>query len=50
MKKYITKKKIEDFKKLKEYDKLKKSVNTLKNKPEIDRLKAEIEQLKKIQK
>ena len=47
MKKYITKKKIEDFKKLKEYDNLKKSVNTLKNKPKIDRLKLEIEQLKK---
>lgn len=48
MKKYITKKKIEDFKKLKEHDKLKKSVNTLKNKPEIEKLKAEIKQLKKI--
>ena len=48
MKKYITKKKIEDFKKLKEYDKLKKSVNTLKNKPEIEKLKAEIKQLKKM--
>ncbi|HAT4114215.1 TPA: HK97 family phage prohead protease [Clostridium perfringens] len=47
MKKYITKKKIEDFKKLKEYDNLKKSVNTLKNKPKIYRLKLEIEQLKK---
>ncbi|HII4404157.1 TPA: HK97 family phage prohead protease [Clostridium perfringens] len=48
MKKYITKKKIEDFKKLKEHDKLKKSVNTLKNKPEIEKLKAEIKQLKKM--
>ncbi|WP_415322172.1 HK97 family phage prohead protease [Clostridium perfringens] len=48
MKKYITKKKIEDFKKLKEYDNLKKSVNTLKNKPEIEKLKAEIKQLKKM--
>lgn len=48
IKKYITKKKIEDFKKLKEYDNLKKSVNILKNKPEIEKLKAEIEQLKKI--
>ncbi|MDV5104812.1 HK97 family phage prohead protease [Clostridium perfringens] len=48
MKKYITKKKIEDFKKLKEHDKLKKSVNTLKNKPEIEKLKAEIKQLKKL--
>lgn len=48
MKKYITKKKIEDFKKLKEHDNLKKSVNTLKNKPEIEKLKAEIKQLKKM--
>ncbi|EIF6158377.1 HK97 family phage prohead protease [Clostridium perfringens] len=47
MKKYITKKKIEDFKKLKEHDKFKKSVNTLKNKPKIEKLKAEIEQLKR---
>ena len=49
MKNYIIKKKIEDFKKMKEYDKLKKSVNTLKNKPEIEKLKVEIEQLKKKQ-
>ncbi|HAT4215825.1 HK97 family phage prohead protease [Clostridium perfringens] len=48
MKKYITQKKIEDLKKLKEHDKLKKSVNTLKNKPEIEKLKAEIKQLKKM--
>ncbi|MDM0974348.1 HK97 family phage prohead protease [Clostridium perfringens] len=48
MKKYITQKKIEDLKKLKEHDKLKKSVNTLKNKPKIEKLKAEIKQLKKM--
>ena len=48
MKKYITKKKIEDFKKLREYGRLKRSVNTLKNKPEIEKLKAEIKQLKKM--
>lgn len=50
IKKYIAQKKIEDFKKMKEYDKLKKSVYNLKSKPERDRLKVEIEQLKKIQK
>lgn len=50
MKKYITKKKIEDYKKFQEREKLKKSVNTLKNKPKIDRLKLEIDKLKNIQK
>lgn len=50
MKKYITKKKIEDFEKMKQYNQLKKSVDTLKYKPEIERLKREIEKLKKIQK
>lgn len=48
MKKYITQKKIEDFKKFQEREKLKKSINTLKNKPEIEKLKAEIKQLKKL--